>query len=251
MGTRDGQTAALLAEACARNSSIELQYDAPGGETMVAKSRILGLDGDHLFLDHPQSIGKVVEFKTGQAIDAYLVLADTRYAFRSLVTELGCIVEINDRKRVVGIVIRRPANIRPGQRRSGFRVGLLGVDAIEPRLHTAIADDRGICPVDAHVFTATLVNLSIGGAGLRVDRADGVQLKLNDPLFMTFFLPGEEEEFYFLTEVRQTRPIDGENAMRAGLKIKAWPTRRDLERTQQRLQRYITEVQRRKLRRAG
>jgi hypothetical protein len=68
---------------------------------------------------------------------------------------------------------------------------------------------------------------------------------------MSFRLPGEDDEFYFLVEVRQVRAVEGQSTVRIGLKIKAWPTRRDLDRMQGRIQRYLTVLQRQKLKKAS
>jgi hypothetical protein len=95
------------------------------------------------------------------------------------------------------------------------------------------------------------VNLSVGGAAICVSLEDARTIREGDLLYMTFFLPGELTEFFFLVEIRQVWAVAGEMKKRIGVKIKPWPTPRALSRTQQRLQRYITKLQRDLLRRAG
>ena len=70
-------------------------------------------------------------------------------------------------------------------------------------------------------------------------------------IFLSFELPGEEEHFVFLAEIRQMRAINDGDDVRLGLKIKPWPSRREVEHTRGRLQRYLTALQRAKLKRSA
>ena len=246
-----GEYASLIEDACARNAPVELQYRAADGERLIAKSRVLGVDAERVFLDAPHSIGQDVVFQRDQELEGYLLINEVRYAFKSRVRELDAMVRINAEKRTVGMVIDRPDSVVEGQRRTHFRVSVIANEPIQIQIHGAIPGSSGACPVDAHVFEASLVNLSVGGAGLRVSPIDCRTIRVGDDLFMTFHLPEEDQEFYFLTEVRQIWAIPGDAAKRVGVKIKPWPSPRDIRRTQQRLQRYITQVQRARLRRAG
>ncbi len=248
--TRD-ESAVLIDDACARNAAVELQYRTTDGDLHVAKSRILGIDADQVFLDSPHGIGDDVVFGVGQTIDGYVHVNEIRYAFKSKVVRLHTIVKINEEKRTVGMIIARPDRVMEGQRRTHFRVSLLARDPLPIQLHAAIPDGSGTCPIDAYPFEGSIVNLSIGGAALAVPAVDARTIRVGDEVFMMFCLAEEHEEFYFLAEVRQIWAVAGETPKRIGVKIKPWPGKRDLERTQQRLQRYITKVQRERLRRAA
>lgn len=242
---------ALIEEACDRNAPIELQYESSDGELLVARTRLLGFDETHVYLDRPQSIGDDVRFRRGQRVEGYMLLHDVRYAFATVVEDLATLVEINATKRTVGMVLRRPATVRESQRRSHFRVAVLSEGPITAAVHAADPGHPGACPIDAGRAEATLLNLSAGGAGLLMERGQGGWISAGDHLFMTFQLPEEEEPICFLVDVRQCTMGADSSTRRVGVRIRAWPTPRSVERTRERLQRYITAVQRKRLRRAG
>ena len=242
---------ALLEAACARSLPIDLHTTGPGGELFVSRSRILGMDGEHVFVDSPQAIGKQLEFEPRQAVTVHFNLHESRYLFESHIVRRKSLIPLNDQKSVVGMLLARPRRIRDGQRRNHFRVSLVAEEKMEVRLHKASSEDGRSCPVDGSALPGILINLSLGGVALRVDMDAGRTLSLDDVIFVRFFLPDEEQEYVLMAQVRQLRPISDNSGMRLGVSFKPWPEEREYERTQQRLQRYITRVQREQLKRAG
>jgi len=246
-----GERRQVLEDACARNASLELHHRPDDGDVVVARARLLGIDDRFIYLDRPETAGVPVTFAQKRKLDGYLLLNDLRYAFRTTVVDLRCMVKLNDEKRVVGMVLRRPKELKEGQRRSHFRVSLFGDEPIPVELHEATADEDGTCPIRARRLPATLGNLSVGGAGVNVATFDVREVRVDEKFFLTFQLPGEEEPFTFLTEVRQVWALGHGEVTRVGLKNRQWPTPRAVRRMQERLNKYITDLQRNRLRRTG
>ncbi len=243
--------ATLIEEACARNSPIEIHFIAPDGETHVAKSRCLDLDENYLYLEDPQSIGHPLELRPRQKIQGHLFLHEVRYTFRTAVIDPKQLVQLNKKMQVVGIVVRRPLELIDGQRRAYYRVSLLGSSPIEASMHAAPAGRVDVVSIDAIRFDASFVNVSLGGAALTVDIEAGRQCRLDDSMFIQFYLPDEEEEYVFLSEVRQMRKIAGGTMIRFGIQFTAWPSVIHLRRARQRLQKRITQFQREQLQKSA
>ena len=242
--------AAVLDEAAARNAPIELRSLGRDGRPIQARARILGADDGRLLLDQPQCAGQPVVFRSGQALDVRLRLNDLFYSFKSDVQDVSRLLRLNERKKVIGMVISRPHEVHVAQqRRSHFRVRLLDDDPVVLDLHEAVAGGSGTCPIDALRFRADLVNLSAGGAGVRIPKEWAGNVCVGDLLFSTFTLPEEDGAFSFLVTVREVFPVPETGAERVGLQILDWPNPRDVERTRQRLQRSLTRVQRTRLKR--
>jgi c-di-GMP-binding flagellar brake protein YcgR len=242
---------ALLEAACERNLSVEVHYHAAHGELFVARSRLLALDDRHVYIDNPQAIGSDESLRTKQDILVHFNLHDCRYVFDTQVVRQKALVPLNEKKSVVGMMLSRPTRIRDGQRRNHFRVSLVAEEMLGIEVRHACTDEGAARPADGRPMHGALINLSLGGVALRLDIADGRDLTLDSLVFLRFFLPDDESDYRLLGAVRQLRPVADHTAMRLGLKFKCWPDEREYDRTQQRLQRYITRVQREQLRRAG
>ena len=251
LGQKVDDPQALLNEACARNLTVELHFHAPNDEVLVAKSRFLGLDEQHVFLDKPQSIGKPIELSLRQRFDAYMALQESRFAFQSQVVDLQRLMQLNRKMRVIGIVIARPTSIKEGQRRAYFRASLLGNRTVCANVHASSLEAEGAAPINAQPFTAEMINLSVGGVALNVDIEHGRKIRIGDELFIGFDEPGEDQEYMLLAEVRQTRKIAEDTAVRLGMQFKAWPSAAHLRRVQRDMQKFITRLQRASLKKSA
>lgn len=245
------ESQALLDAACARNLALELHYHAADGEFVVVRSRVLGMDEGNLYIDSPQMIGHDIDFSPRQDVQVHFNLQDSRYTFESHVLQRKSMVSLNDEKTVVGMILARPRRIQDGQRRNHFRVSLVAEEKLGIELHRTVTEDENIRPLDEHPMHGALINLSLGGVALRLSIEEGRTFTLNALVFIHFYLPEDEHDYLMLGEVRQLRPIADNTTMRLGIKFKAWPDERIYQHAQQRLQRYITKVQREQLRRAG
>ena len=247
MPRQDPQTRmqAILLESCARNLSAEVRREIEDRKVVTTRARLLELEDAVIHLDPPRDLSALQE---GSPCEVHFTLNDVRYAFATHVVRRVAADAAAD--TAARLVLARPEEVSEHQRRRHFRVSVLGDDPVRVDLHIAMSDGTGTCPIDARRYEGGLVNLSVGGAGVCLDAA-ATDLAEGDQLFLTFRLPGETEIFYFLPEVAQRWHLPDDDAERLGLRIKSWPDCRAIERTQQRLQRYITAVQREQLRRAG
>lgn len=238
-----------LVEAHARNLPVELHFRTNDGELVVLRSRILGLEEDAIELDMPHSIGHEIELKVGTRFEAHFGSGEAIYSFRSRIREVRKLVDLNETRRVVGIHIDRPTELRAGQRRNDHRVALREDEAsatMHP-VHPEIGPDA--CAVDAMHLPARIADLSAGGAALLVDVESGRRMRMNDLFFVDLTLAGVAETQVALMEVRQLRELPRDGGFRIGLKVKSWPDRRHVQRFVQTVQRYLTEVQRRRVKR--
>ena len=247
----DDVSQTVLEVACARNLPITILYSSDDHTAVILRARLLGLDAEHLFLDRPRNAAGPTEIDAEQEFDAYFTLNGVRHSFPSRVVTRSRIVAINDRKDTAGMVIERPAALHREQRREDYRVRLLDRDTILINVHTAVPGGDGVCEIHAHCFRAALVNLSAGGAGLLVPAPDANLLAAGDELFVLFELPDDAEPISLIVEVRHIRDYGSGTDKQIGVSFQPWPSGRDHRRLQQRLRRFVAQVQRERLRRAG
>lgn len=241
----------ILDAACERNVAIEIHHRNRQDELTVSRSRLLVIQGDTLYVDQPQAIGGQAHYTTAQPLDVYFSADDTLHHFSTQVLQSGVVVSLNASRRVVGMALMTPKSVNAGQRRQNFRIGLASADEIAVDLHTASASDPNACPIDARHFSAKLVDLSLGGAAVRVRHAVYSSFHVGECFFMSFYLPGEPAEVRCLAQVRQTRDILDGAATRLGVHFLRWPTAAAMRQHSLTLQRFITRMQRAMLKRAG
>lgn len=241
----------ILLEACQRNAAIELHHTDGTGELTVAKTRLLATDEEHLYVAQPQCLGGVVSFRAGNQLDAFLSYQENLYCFRSTVVNPIIPVALNERKRVQGMSLTLPTRLRAGQRRRCFRISLIRHDPIAVSLHTTSAATPEACPLDARRFTGTMIDLSVGGMGLGIDRCVYSTFNVGDLIFISFPLPSEVKPLEFLAQVRQSRPLTDDSNTRLGLQFEIWPTMADFRTRERLVQKFINDTQRAMTRRAA
>lgn len=245
---------AVLGEAVARGLPVELQLLDEQCELKVAKTRLIAMDGEVLYLDAPEADLERIHIRRGQVCDASFCIDDNRYVFETEVITGKTLIRLNEQKSVLGLILRRPMSILHGQRRNHFRVSLVNEEAVVVSLHAADEDaETGAvsCPIAGPRFHARLVNLSAGGVSLLARASDVGDVLVGGRLFLALKLPGDESVYEMYCDVRQRRAISDGAAVRLGLRFKAWPDLRTLSRQQEHLQRHITILQRQQLKRAG
>ncbi len=248
-------TVAVLQEACDRNVPVELHYLNPAGsrqglapDILHAQARLLAIDDEHVYLDSPQDIGKHVQIGRGRQVDAYFVFQGKIYKFRSTVTKVQCLVELNRKKRIVGMSLAAPRKVAEGQRREDHRVSLASQDPIKVSLHEAPQDDPDSCPITARRFKGLAVNLSRGGISVRVDGNDRHRFVVGRYFYVSFRLPEDAEEMIFLAEARHSVEILRGAAGRVGFQFLRWPNQIEMRQKTKRLGQYLNEVERSSLR---
>ena len=229
---------------------IELQFRATDGELIVLKSRILGVDErGYLEFDMPQSIGHEIDFRFGLVFDGHFAIGEERFTFRSRIRDLMHRIELNDSKRLVGIVVDFPDAIVPGQRRNDHRVSVDQVGIRATAYPAVVEGGAHACPIDARPVAVRLTNLSTGGCALVLEHDHGRRVRITDLFFLELDLPAERETILSLLETRQTMELPRSGGFRIGAKLKIWPDGNSVRRWQQTVQRFLTTVQREQLQR--
>jgi c-di-GMP-binding flagellar brake protein YcgR len=242
-------TLTLLKQACDRNAQLELHRHAGSGELLVARARMLDFDDQLIYLDSPHSIGKEIHFLCGHPVSAHTILAGKMYAFDSHVADSSCVVQLNKRRRIVGMSIARPTSVWVAQRREDYRVSVVSLDPIPVRVHEISPDCRDAAPIEAVRFGGCLMNISLGGVRVRLSTLPGTKFVIGHPYYLAFQLPTMMDEIMFLCELRHYRPLhDGEETA-VGLQFMVWPSRSELQKRLQFLHAFCFEMQRRSLRR--
>jgi c-di-GMP-binding flagellar brake protein YcgR len=241
----------ILQEACERNVPVELHYRNRQDEFTLARTRLLAMDEQQLYLDEPQAIGEATVHMPGQILDVYLSLYGTLYTCRVQVISSNCIVALNEQKRVTGMSVTRPAIVKPGQRRAYYRVSLAALDPVKVRMHRTGDIDPNLCPVDATRIQGHLVDLSLGGGSVRIDGMSYTSFGFGKEWFLNFTIPDWIDDARLLTTVRHVRSIVDGTAVRLGLQFSVWPDEHQYRLSLQALQKFLAAMQRRQLRRSA
>jgi c-di-GMP-binding flagellar brake protein YcgR len=236
-----------LEAACARNVPLELHSVSQDRTIPAARARMIDLDDRHVYLEKPQIIGRNVRLSAGQRFAAYFSYNDVIFEFRCQVVETRAAVRLNRRKLVEGLVITRPSEVSPGQRRQFFRTTVAAREPIPARIQPAPDGERPEPDEHAPWLEARLVDASAGGFGLRVDDPNYSRFRVFHNYFVRFGVPESGREIVTLCELRQVRPIQDGAATRLGMLLLPWPTQARLNSQLQPLLAYLTKLQRTRL----
>ncbi len=238
------QIVEVLEEACARNTPFELHFHSRGGGLTVAKSRVVKLGENTIYLDKPQAVGTSVDLQDNMPVEAHFALHRDRFFFKSTVTDPRARIELNEQNKFIGLAIAKPTRIKSGQRRNNFRVELAGLRTIDVHCHDAQPDKPDICPLNAKRFTGRLVDVSAGGMKLKVPRSVRDEFHASDRLFTIFDLPDEsrEEAVFLAKPVHWTTSTDREHTF-IGLQFVAWP-KVEFARNQRRMAQFVAKIER-------
>ncbi len=234
---------ALLQEACARNTPVELHHYSTTDELIVLRSRVLGMDAEHLYLDRAQRIGGTLTLRAGKTVTAYLLLHGKRYSFGTKVVHADCPVALNAQTQVRGMAVRKPRRVEEGQRREDFRISLACIDPIEAALHEVTSEDMNSCSLDAGRFVGRLVDISRGGCSVRVEAEERRSFMPGERFFI-MFEASTHGGLVLPVEMCHAREILEGEANRIGLKVLAW-NRVITKPHIQRLARFCADVERR------
>ena len=243
------QSAEILDAACARNLPLELHHRAADDQIMVARTRVLDVDDESIYLDLPQRSGGTFSPVRGQAVTAYMRVNGRRLVFHAHVTRARCHVRLNDQTRVAGFSISRPTKVEEAQRREDFRITVASIDPIEVRLHEVTDADTTKCLLDAKRFEGSLVDISGGGVCVRVDAGQRREFHTQERHFIDFVLPENAGEIVMLTELCHAQQILNAEATRIGLQFLPW-TPQFTKPQVQRIARFCAYLQRRIAQRA-
>ena len=239
---------ALLDEACARNTTLELHYEGPNAGLIVGRTRALELCTDVILADVPVYKQGEGPIPVHRSISVHLTLNKTQYSFRSAIKTFGVRVRLNDRKDVFGIALRRPNTVTQLQRRAHYRMSLAASDPVSVDMARCCPDVPEACPIDGRVGTSSMVNLSTRGVALLIARRVLRNVKPGDRFYLTFTLPGVDDEFCMLATARHTFLVERSNSLKVGFAFVSWAGQ-NFDRCQAEITRFIAGLERRMLRR--
>lgn len=136
MSEQEGHDA--LAEACARNTPVEVARRGRGTTEPPGRGRMIELNDEAVLLEEVQVIGREVRYGAGDLVDCYFNHAGALLHFRSTILDAGLPVRLNERMIVPGMRLTRPAEVLVGQRRNVYRVSL-GARSDAPRASVWLA----------------------------------------------------------------------------------------------------------------
>ncbi len=237
----------LLREAASRNTPAEMHFRMGEGELATARVRLLGVDTEHVYVDHPRATSGSLDLKPNRAVVTYFMFGGVRYAFRSRISRPRCFFRLNETQQIAGTALLLPKEIVTQQRRADFRLSLAGC-AINAEIHAGTAENGGHCPIATSPVSARMVNISASGLAAMVDKTTATGWAPGQVFFATFILPGVDTVFYVMMELRHARPVNNNVSVICGFQLVPWdlvPTRRHT----QMIARFIADEQRRQLRR--
>lgn len=240
--------ATIVGGGCARNVPAELVYEAPSGEIITGRVRLLQLTDRQVLADRPAYLEGNGRIPRGVGISIHIQIRGTRYEFKSAIEESYRIIPLNARQNVPGIALSRPDVVIESQRRTQLRVSVVGYDPLNVRMvrpHPTLPD---CCPVTADLINGWLIDVSGGGMAVLVDHRVLGAVPRGELFFLSFVLPDVEDEFFMLGSVRHTRTIASSGSLRLGIGLRPW-NGTHFKHDQQRISRFVARHQRRMLRR--
>lgn len=238
----------LLGAACARSAPAELLYEDRQGAVATARVRLLKMEENRILADRPIGLDSDCKIPAGVKITVHASIHGTRYQFDSVIEQMHRRVPVNRRQTVHGIALRKPTSLSESQRRANLRVSMVGYDPINVEMVRPSPDVPDACSIDTEMIVGWLIDLSVGGALILVDRRVLASVAPPDRFFLTFSLSSVDEPFYMLASVQHTRIVRANKSLRVGLSFRPWRGQHFLQ-DQRRLSRFIVEHERRMLRR--
>ena len=262
-------------EACARNVPIEVVRPEQAGKAPPARGRLLHIRDGELSIDKLQVPGKAVHFEAGSQIEAFFTYEKTIYTFRTTIRRATEPVRLNKRVQVLGIVVDEPRRIDEGQRRTVYRVSLVGHrPALRVKLwreleiptfneETGQVEGESIegeeeadqsvlgCPGDPDRpptrepdFETVMVDASDSGIGVALIGEAQSRFRVFERVWIEMDLPNIDEPMRFVAEVRQTRRVR-DDLTRLGLLFVPGPEALTHQRRIKLMGRFLAEAQRR------
>lgn len=193
--------------------------DDPNAADIIWRVRVLALSDTEIVVERPMALGTSIEFDAGIGFVGAIVIGQNRWIFR---TELLATIAVGSaphaHRPTQALRLRMPTDVERSCRR-GLRVdaGALNLPELEiwPLLDpksvivaerhnemqyraalagealASAADSEQFLPTVGPKFTATLMNLGGGGAGIKVASENAVQFSRHRVFWMRLALRGE------------------------------------------------------------
>lgn len=211
-----------------RNGALEIavarEYgEGEDGRHLVWRVRVLGVNDAEIIIEEPTTLGKTIHLKPGIELVAVLAIGQNRWMFNTKV--IGTAKhQSHDPRTISALRLTMPASVERCQRRSHYRAETTGLnlptvdvwplldpksvvvaeraneleferaDRGTPMAHDGDQkreDDEVIMPDVGPPFSALLLNIGGGGAGLRVPPEDAQSLTSHKLFWIRFGLPLE------------------------------------------------------------
>lgn len=227
-----------LAEACARNTPVEVVRRGRGTQEPPAKGRFIEIRDDCLVIEKVHVIGRDVHFSPGSDIECYFNYAGTILYFKSRIIDAGQPVKLNQQVVLPGMRVELPEVVQAGQRRQVFRVILCTLPTpprVEIWSHRDIvaAHDKAMADFQVKVakapepnalvpptrvsmldtisptFQGVAADGSDTGLGVLLPNVVYTRVKMYEWFWMRITLPRETAPILTIAEVRHTRELPG------------------------------------------
>jgi c-di-GMP-binding flagellar brake protein YcgR len=237
----------ILKGLCARNVSGDIHYALQLEQIKTARFRFLALESDAICIDQPNNIDEEVSVGSGEVVTIYFTQGNDRWSFESRVEKLRRIVRLNDKKRVVGMALALPTQLRIQQRRSDYRVGVASLGQ-----HCQIVKESdqapNACDTTAKPYQCAIRDISARGMGVVLHAGELLGVKSGDRFFVEFELGDGRGVRVAIAKLCHSKTIGAEYKQLWGMRLVPMPTV-DFEEQKADLAHFVAEVQRMKLRR--
>ncbi len=221
--------------------------DSDAATHMIWRVRILGLSADEIVVEPPATLGQIIPIQPGVTLIGVIVIGQNRWMFRT--TCLGNLqVPAPSGRPIPALRLQMPTVVERCQRRNFYRVSTMGLNLpkvecfplldpltaaiaeaanrIEIRdllsaAHTTRAPDAArhttVMPDVGPAFTAKMVNIGGGGAGLLIEPQDRQRLDSNRFYWLKLnLLPWLPAPLAVTTRLKHTH-IDSSQRLYAGM----------------------------------
>ncbi len=237
----------ILQGLCARNVSGDIHYALSSEQIKTARFRFLAVEENAICIDQPHNVDEEVSVESGESITIYFTQGNDRWSFESRVEKMRRIVRLNDKKRVVGMALMLPAQLRIQQRRSDYRVGVASLGQY-CRIMRESDRARGACELTENSYPCTIRDISACGMAV-VLFAKGLRNAKPEMRFFIEFEMGDGRGIrVVLANLCHTETIGAEYKQLWGLRLVPMPAV-DFEEQKADIAHFVADVQRMKLRR--
>lgn len=240
--------AKLVHAACERHAPAEIHFEDRNGVVIIGHARLLGESNGCVLTDRPRYVRNDGPIPVGSAVRVHFAVRGKRHEFESVVEDDRRLVDVTPRDREMGLALRAPKELRESQRRAHLRISLVGYDAIVVGFGIPTGESAPACRLNVPRIEGWIVDLSSGGISVVIDREALRPIKKVDRFFLAFELPGAEEPFAMLGQVRHLREVKNGEFVRISMRFCSWgglPLRRETGR----ISRFVAGHERRMLRR--
>lgn len=248
IGTAIANVDKWLAEACDRNAFAEIHFESPGGPVIARRVRLNRATDTHLYAEASRFDRHRPEIPVGSQVTVHVSMRGTRYQFSSVVEPPDRAVRGARREPTDSVLLRRPASLQESQRRAHLRISVAGLDPLCVNVVPVHPEYPDACAIDATPVPTAMVNLSASGVGLLAESDRLKTVEGAPPYFLSFCLPETPERFDMLGELRYARYVKASESWRLGFAFHPWGGR-SFKADQYAITRFITEQERRALRR--